>query len=302
MDDACLHIRGNKVPYNRLANRKIKRKLSLRFLSLALVFCAFFAGAAAAENVTIPGFWDPKRRIEKPPAAGLMVRFLTSPDYTPFNYLNGSGELVGFNVDLARALCKELEITCTIQARAWEALIPALRENLGDALISGFAGSPDLRRQADFTDTYFKTPARFAFASNSKIDTSSPEALRGKTIGVVKGTSHAAFLDFYYDSAKITRFDKIEAMEAALKSKSVEAAFGDGVQLALWLNSDTAGNCCEFRGGPYLESRFFGEGQVIAVRKGQNQLRRLLNYGLQQLYEKGVYSELYLKWFPVSVF
>jgi polar amino acid transport system substrate-binding protein len=291
---------------NHLSDCKIKRKPNFRGLLplFLLVFglSTLVCGALqAAESVTIPGFWDPKRRVEKPPSSGTVVRFLTSPDYAPFNYLNPAGELTGFNVDLARALCKELEINCTIQARAWEGLLPALRDNLGDALISGFSGSPALRKEADLTDTYFKTPARFAFSHNSSIDTPTPETLRGKTIGVIKGSSHAAFLDFYFDSAKIARFDKLPAMEAALKSKSLDAIFGDGVQLALWLNTQD-GSCCTFRGGPYLESRFFGEGQVIAVKKGGNQLRRLLNYGLQQLYEKGVYTELYLKWFPVSVF
>lgn len=290
----------------RISDRKIKRKLYLQgFYGLVLLALSLSAlaceAAQAAEAVTIPGFWDPKRRIEKPPTTGMVVRFLTSPDYAPFNYLNTSGELTGFNVDLARALCKELEISCTIQARAWEALLPALKDNLGDALISGFAGSASLRKEADLTDTYFKTPARFAFVHGSSIDDPTPETLRGKTIGVLKGSSHAAFLDFYFDSAKITRFDKLAALEAALKNKSLDAIFGDGVQLALWLNTQD-GNCCTFRGGPYLESHFFGEGQVIAVKKGSSQLRRLLNYGLQQLYEKGTYTELYLKWFPVSVF
>lgn len=290
----------------RITNSKIKGKSNfLKFCTLTTATLGFFMLAcgilAAAESVIIPGFWDPKRRIEKPAVSGLTVRFLTSPDYAPFNYLNGAGELTGFNVDLARALCRELEITCTIQARAWETLLPALRDNLGDALVAGFAGSADLRKQADLTDVYFKTPARFAFMHDNPVENPSPDTLRGKTIGVIKGTSHAAFLDFYFDSAKITRFDKLPVLEDALKAKSVDAAFGDGVQLAAWLNSE-AGSCCTFRGGPYLESRFFGEGQVIAVKKGNNQLRRLLNYGLQQLYEKGTYTELYLKWFPVSVF
>jgi polar amino acid transport system substrate-binding protein len=287
--------------------RKSGRWAQLSCCFLLLLFSTFglvneCVRAAESDSVVIPGFWDPKRRMEKPAALGTNVRFLTSPDYAPFNYLNASGELVGFNVDLARALCKELEITCTIQARSWESLLPALKENQGDALVSGFAGSSALRNEADFTDTYFKTPARFAFSLESNIETPTPDALRGKTIGVIKGSSHAAFLDFYFDSAKIIRFDKLPALEVALKNKTVDAVFGDGVQLAQWLNSEAAGSCCTFRGGPYLESRFFGEGQVIVVRKGQNQLRRLLNYGLQQLYEKGVYTELYLKWFPVSIF
>ncbi|MES2905528.1 MAG: transporter substrate-binding domain-containing protein [Pseudomonadota bacterium] len=260
------------------------------------------AQQAQDESVTIPGFWDPKRRIEKPSSEGIAVRFLTSPDYPPFNYLNAQGELVGFNIDLAKALCKELEITCTIQGRAWETLLPALKESLGDAVISGFASTDALRKEADMTDIYFKTPARFLGQRSTTMSSTAPEDFKGKSIGVMKNSTHAAFLDFYYDSAKIVRFDDLRALEAALKGKTVDAVFGDGVKLSLWLNNESSANCCDFKGGPYLESRFFGEGQVVAVRKGQNQLRRLFNFGLQRLYEKGTYAELYLKWFPVSVF
>ena len=257
---------------------------------------------ATADDVVIPGFWDPKRRMEKPPSNGVTIRFLTSPDFPPFNYQNGGGELVGFNIDLAQALCKELEVACTIQARGWEALLPALRDNLGDAVISGFSSAKDIREQADLSDIFFKTPARFAARTDDSLTTTGAEDLRGKTIGVIKNTSHAAFLDLYYDSAKVIRVATQKELQQLLLFKKAELVFGDGVQLALWLNSAEANECCAFKGGPYLETHFFGEGQVIAVRKGQNQLRRLLNFGLQRLYEKGMYSELYLKWFPVSVY
>ncbi len=260
------------------------------------------AAISAADDVVIPGFWDPKRRMEKPPSNGVTIRFLTSPDFPPFNYQNASGELVGFNIDLAQALCKEIEVACTIQARGWEALLPALRDNLGDAVISGFSSAKDIRDQADLSDIFFKTPARFAARADNSLTTTSAENLRGKTIGVIKNTSHAAFLDLYYDSAKVVRVSTQKELQQLLLTKKAELVFGDGVQLALWLNSAETNDCCAFKGGPYLETHFFGEGQVIAVRKGQNQLRRLLNFGLQRLYEKGMYSELYLKWFPISVY
>lgn len=271
-------------------------------LSSQAVFAQAAPPAPESEKVTVPGFWDPKRRIEKPSSAGLVVRFLTSPDYPPFNYLNPAGDLVGFNIDLAQALCKELELACTIQARAWEALIPALKESLGDAVISGFASSADLRRQADVSDIYFKTPARFVTLKENALGEASPETLRGKTIGVIKSTAHAAFLDLYFDTAQVVRVPDDANLHKLLAEKKADAVFGDGIRLSLWMNDKSSNDCCHFTGGPFLETHFFGEGQVIAVRKGQSQLRRLLNFGLQRLYEKGVYTELYLKWFPISVF
>ena len=78
--------------------------------------------------------------------------------------------------------------------------------------------------------------------------------------------------------------------------------FGDGVQLGLWLQSEAAAACCKFVGGAYLESRFFGEGMAIAVPKAAGDLRRALNSALESIHTKGIYAELYLRYFPVSFY
>ncbi len=87
-----------------------------------------------------------------------------------------------------------------------------------------------------------------------------------------------------------------------MKSGEADAHFGDGMQLSFWLQSEAAENCCVFAGGPYLESRFFGEGLAIAVPRGQDDLKQAINAALAALYEKGVYAELYLRYFPVGFF
>ncbi len=78
--------------------------------------------------------------------------------------------------------------------------------------------------------------------------------------------------------------------------------FGDGISLAFWLNGTDSGGCCTFRGGPFLESRFFGEGNGIADKRGNDLLRQALNCALFQQWEKGVYTDLWLRYFPVSPF
>ena len=82
----------------------------------------------------------------------------------------------------------------------------------------------------------------------------------------------------------------------------LDIAFGDGISLAVWLNGTDSGGCCTFRGGPYLDSSYFGEGVGIAVRKGNVTLRRALDYALRHLAERGVYADIYLKYFPIGFF
>ncbi len=82
----------------------------------------------------------------------------------------------------------------------------------------------------------------------------------------------------------------------------MNALFGDAVALSVWLNGADAGGCCAFKDGPFVDSRFFGEGVGVAVKKGNTPLRRALDYALARLAQRGVYAELYFKYFPIGPF
>src|SRR5262245_26906818 len=93
------------------------------------------APASAAQAV--PGFWDPRRRPDRPDLSRItVIRFLTETDYPPFNFTGPDGNPAGFNVDFARLLCAEIKVTCTIQMRRFETLLDALAQNRGDAAIA----------------------------------------------------------------------------------------------------------------------------------------------------------------------
>jgi polar amino acid transport system substrate-binding protein len=101
----------------------------------------------------------------------------------------------------------------------------------------------------------------------------------------------------------VTRsYPNVETALAALKRAEVELMFGDGVALAYWLNGTGSANCCVFRGGPFTESRYFGDGVGIAVKRGNENLRRALDYALFRVWEKGAYTDLYLRYFPISFY
>src|SRR5579871_5883765 len=117
---------------------------------------------AAETHAVVPGFWDPNLRLERPDLSGVRaIRFLTSDDYPPFNFAQTDGSLTGFNVEIARAICDELDIACTIQARPWSTLIESLEDGKGDAVIASIAVTPALRARIDFSHPYYQTPARF---------------------------------------------------------------------------------------------------------------------------------------------
>jgi polar amino acid transport system substrate-binding protein len=259
--------------------------------------------AAAPPAVVVPGFWDPRRRPERPDLSRIQtIRFLTDTDYPPFDYAGTDGNPAGLNVDLARLICDEIKINCTIQARPFATLLDALNDNRGDAVIASIAPTAETRRRADFTDPYYRTPARFVARTDSPIGDVLPERLEGKKIAVVAGTAHEAYLKAMFTEAEVKPYPTAEAAREALRRKEVDLLFGDGIALAFWLNGADSGGCCAFRGGPFLESRFFGEGIGIAVKRGNDLMRLTLNWALFQLWEKGSFTDLWLRYFPISPF
>lgn len=255
------------------------------------------------DPTAVPSFWDPRRRPERPDLSRInIIRFLTETDYPPFNYTGPDGLPTGFNVELARSICDEIKVACTIQMRRFDTLLDALSKNQGDAVIASFAETPQNRKKVDFSDPYYRTPARFVARRDLGITEIKPQTLEGRRVAVVAGTSHEAYMKALFTEAVLQSFPNAEAARAALKKGEVDLLFGDGVSLAFWLNGTDSAGCCEFRGGPYLESRYFGEGVGIAVRSGNDLLRRAFNWALFQLWEKGRFTDLWLRYFPVSPF
>ncbi|MDP2355516.1 MAG: transporter substrate-binding domain-containing protein [Beijerinckiaceae bacterium] len=258
---------------------------------------------ASPGAVLVPHFWDPQRRLERPDLSALRtIRFVTDDEYPPFAFPGPDGALAGFNVDLARALCEELKIPCTIQARRFDTIIDAVEQGQADAAIASLAATSATRARVDFTAPYYKTPGRFISPKDMTLDDVRPETLVGQRVGVVEGTAHAAFLETRFPRVERQEFADLPALIKALRSGETPLAFADGVTLAVWLNTEEGAACCAFRGGPFLDPLFFGDGVGVAVRKENAALRRALDFAFSRIAEQGVYTELYLKYFPVGFF
>ncbi|HYZ44057.1 MAG TPA: transporter substrate-binding domain-containing protein, partial [Xanthobacteraceae bacterium] len=191
---------------------------------------------------------------------------------------------------------------CTIQMRRFETLIPALNGNQGDAAIASIAATADIRNRVDFTDPYYRTPARFVARRDSPIEDPLPERLEGKKVAVVAETAHEAYLKALFTEAEIRAYPTDEAARLALRRGEMDLLFGDAITLAFWLNGSDSENCCAFRGGPYLDNRYFGEGVGIIVKKGNDTMRMALNWALFRVWEQGRFTDLWLRYFPVSPF
>ena len=97
-------------------------------------------------------------------AAAEWLRFGIDGNYPPFASFGRDGQLQGFDVDIANALCDAMQRQCLIVPQDWDGLIPALNANKFDAILSSMSITAERRKAVDFTDRYYRLPSRMLAA------------------------------------------------------------------------------------------------------------------------------------------
>ena len=277
------------------------------FILFLLCSLGVYAGGAAGQQAVVPNLFDPRERMTLPDLSGVdRVRFLTTTDFPPFNFLDQNGRLAGFHVDLARAICGELGIEprCQIQALPWDELDVAVEAGEGEAIIAGVRVTAESRQRYAFTRTILGLPARFVVREeDGGRDKEAVDALEeGARVGVLQRSAHAAMLRAYFPDLTPIAFTDASFLFDALKEGRVAAIFGDGVQMSFWLGSEDAAECCGFLDGPFLSEEYLGHGLSIAVSPDLPQLAEAFDYALLALNENGRFAELYLRYFPNGLY
>jgi polar amino acid transport system substrate-binding protein len=265
-------------------------------------WCGLGLAVLACTLLYVPQLYAQASKEAVPADRRVVMRFLTTNDFPPFNFEDEDGVLTGFNVDLARAICLELNMPCDVSVRPWEQLFGALARRQADAVIAGHIVTATALASVDFTDRYLHTPGRFAGRRDGPALDITPDGLDGLRIGVAKGTTHEAFLQAFFRDSTIERFESPELARDALMQKKVDVIFDDGISLNLWTNGTLSKECCELKGGPFQEPKYFGDGIAIAVAKNDRALRAELNQALRRVRASGRFEELLLRYFPDRVF
>ena len=175
------------------------------------------------------------------------VRIATEGAYPPWNSTDSSGQLIGFEIDLANDLCSRMQVECEIVAQDWEGIIPALTAGKYDVIMAGMSITDERKQVISFTESYAGTPAYFAVVEGSdlasfeqtlesadldEVDSGEQAAiddlkslLDGKTVGVQVATTHANFLEEYLgDAVEIRAYDTQENLDLDLQAGRVDAA------------------------------------------------------------------------------
>jgi lysine-arginine-ornithine-binding protein len=234
-----------------------------------------------------------------PSAAQDKLRIGTEAAYAPFAYVLPSGELAGFDIDIAKALCAEMGAECEIINQAFDGLIPALNANKIDAIIASMSITDERLEAIDFAGPYYLVPAAFIAPKDAGIELT-PEGLDGKYVGVQRGTTMANYIETNFPDARVQVYDTLEAANLDLASGRVDLVFADSVVLTEFLGTpDGAG--FETVGEPVLDQAILGTGAGIGVRKGDTELKEKFDAALAAIIASGEYKAINEKHIPISI-
>ena len=234
-------------------------------------------------------------------AAGEKVRIGTEGAYPPFNSIDSDGKLVGFDIEIADALCAAASFECEFVVQDWDGIIPGLTAKKYDAIIASMSITEKRKQVVDFTEKYYNTPAKFIAAKNAGLDIS-PSGLKGKAVGVQRATIHEDFLRAKFPGIDVRAYATQDEANADLVSGRVDLVMADSVALLEGFLKTDEGQGFEFVGPGYNDPKFHGEGAGIAVRKGETDLRNALNKAIEKIRADGTYEKINAKYFDFDVY
>jgi len=230
------------------------------------------------------------------------VRFGVEGAYPPFSWTEPSGELKGFDIDMAHALCEQMQVQCKLVPQDWDGIIPALLSRKYDAIIAAMSITDERKKKVDFTDKYALMPNKFVARKGTELEFT-PAGLKGKKIGVQRATTHDKYLtDNYGDAVTIVRYGTYDEAYLDLQSGRLDAVLADASAIEEGLLGKAGGDAYQFIGPSLTDPRWFGEGFGIAVRKQDKDLKTMLNKAIAALRASGKYQELNDKYFSYDVY
>jgi polar amino acid transport system substrate-binding protein len=227
-------------------------------------------------------------------AQDLSIKIATEGAYPPFNSTDSSGALVGFDVDIAKALCEVMKAKCEIVAQDWDGIIPGLVAKKYDAIIASMSITDERKQTVDFTGRYYSNYLRIAAKKGSGL--SDKASLSGKSVGAQRSTVAAQWSeDNLGSSASVKLYDTQTAAYSDLEAGRLDALISDVYPAYDWLKDKSD---YEFVGDRIDIDDLIG----IAVRKGEDDLREKFDAAITTIRENGTYAKINEKYFPFDIY
>ena len=230
------------------------------------------------------------------------IRIASEGARPPYNFIEGENELKGFEIDLARELCARMKVTCKIVQQDWDGMIPGLVSEHYDAIMAAMEITDDRREQIDFSDPYVRMPSAFAALRRKQIHSASPNALKGRTIGVEERTRQKAWLDENYTKSHIMPYASLEEAMLDLANGRIDTLLADKLALDDFLRNRKEAQCCKLVADVPRDPVHFGEGIGVGLRKEDNELREMFNKAIEDVVSDGTYARIRAKYFDFEIY
>lgn len=230
------------------------------------------------------------------------LRIGVDATYKPFTFKTPDGQLAGFDVDIAKALCDRMKAKCTFVESSWEGIIPGLRANKFDAIVSSMSITDDRKKAVDFTDKYYQTPTSL-IAKAGSID-GSVASTKGKKVGALKASIQENYAKAVLApaGAQVVSYDSTQQAYLDLKSGRLDAVVVDKFEGKGGFIETPEGKGYAFVGPDLTDPKYFGTGAGIAIRKSDTDLRDRLNAALKEIRADGTWKKLSDKYFDFDIY
>ena len=215
------------------------------------------------------------------------LTFAMEPSYPPFETTNAKGEIIGFDVDVANAICQEIQVTCKFKSETFDSLIPSLKAKRFDAAISAIDITDARAKQVLFSDAYYDSSASYvALKGKATLESA-------KNIGVQNGTTFQQYTVAETKQYSPKSYASLQNAILDLKSGRIDIILGDTAVLSDMISKEQE---IQFVGEKVTNKKYFGNGLGIAMHKSNKDLAAQLNKGLAAIKANGEYQKIYDKW------
>ncbi|QIB33133.1 transporter substrate-binding domain-containing protein [Ancylobacter pratisalsi] len=233
-----------------------------------------------------------------------VLRIGTEGDAPLFSMVDATGNVTGFDADIANGICAELKLKCEFVVQTFSTLVPSMDSDRFDVIISGLGITDERRKKIDYSIPYASTPLYFAIAKSSPVAElkdlpSILKALSGKTVGVVNGTTYAKFVAKNVPNVDLKTYDSTTAQLADLGAGRLDAAFGDSPTWTEFLATPEGAGFTrvDVRVKPGDDHASLGYGMGVGLKKGNDELKAKLDKALCNMLTSGKVKAASIQWF-----
>jgi arginine/ornithine transport system substrate-binding protein len=220
--------------------------------------------------------------------------------YPPFSEIGPDGKLKGFEIELVLAYCAQMQAQCTLVQQEFDGLIPALQSRKVDAIFASVAITEERQKVVAFSKPYYNTPARLVAKAGLKLDATAA-GLKGRKIGVQRGTTHEAYAAKTFTQSEIVRYGSQDQVFLDLKSGRIDATLMDTPAADFGFLKKPEGKGFAFT-GPAIEDKLFGVGTGVGMRRADEAtLGRKFNAAIDALQANGTFKKLADKYFDYDI-